>query len=206
MHQNEIFNFNPTLVWFSLSAPPYKSYRQTRFQSHLGLIFSGVVEERAWAVYHFNPTLVWFSHLRAPHQSVVAKAISIPPWSDFLQHTLAWLWDAKTISIPPWSDFLFHHLLREPRYYQFQSHLGLIFSYASVTSSAPWRRFQSHLGLIFSFPLLVVVAIAIIAFQSHLGLIFSAWTRLPQTPREVISIPPWSDFLHIHRHNRRNKE
>ena len=158
--------------------------REDRFQSHLGLISFGSLQELLLGndVFQSHLGLISFrgrrrdrgsgegfqSHLglisstkwirRLSEQRI--EQISIPPWSDFFSSTniRCIVKTSRTISIPPWSDF-----------FAFAIFVTIFASSLTQISIPPWSdffvrgrqrlcvrlpvKFQSHLGLISSYAL-----------------------------------------------------
>ena len=120
--------FNPILVWF-YRVPPS--------------IFSSFLS--------FNPILVWFYQQDVTYRMQQCFFLSIPFWSDFIQHLPVMLLISTVI---------------------FQSHFGLILSQLHENPFVHRVCFQSHFGLILSTSQTINFN-SIFVFQSHFGLILS---------------------------------
>ena len=107
------------------------------FQSHFGLILSNRTGEPDELQNHpFNPILVWFYLLVSKFLHFRYECLSIPFWSDFIEHEFTW---------------------PNRRVLLFQSHFGLILSWHGITYNIATLLFQSHFGLILSLFLYVTV-------------------------------------------------
>ncbi len=129
--------FNPTMVWFYrfTTLMGLQRFIQINFQSHYGLILSGVsntiIRKNTglsiplwsdfidWMHLHpavfqrsFNPTMVWFYRVTCCNNKCCSCYLSIPLWSDFITSSNA---------------------LLVPLCQSFQSHYGLILSYIPTT-------------------------------------------------------------------------
>ena len=102
--------FNPTMVWF-YHTKAYSSFKQKQdFQSHYGLILSVSTAFLQLVLFNpFNPTMVWFYLFDYFDDGTKVNDLSIPLWSDFI-----------TVNVVDTGNAV----------YVFQSHYGLILSFA----------------------------------------------------------------------------
>ena len=162
---------------FIYSFPSMLWYKNTRFQSHFGLILS---YDFSWGtlsqIFAFNPILVWFYQavITAANGDVVTafnpilvwfyqgsterfkrqhQCLSIPFWSDFITAYYSTFDFLMKLSIPFWSDFI----LPDDGFGDEELALSIPFWSDFILPLCRSLRasaciFQSHFGLILSLP------------------------------------------------------
>ena len=160
--------FNPTMVWF--------------YQRATGELIRG------WRP--FNPTMVWFYRCTAALRVHCAGKLSIPLWSDFITRHRQAARHRAQLSIPLWSDFIGLHKKRlgEPLT-AFNPTMVWFYRWSMTDNESSSYVFQSHYGLILSWAKGENIKLLFISFQSHYGLILSPTTSTEERAKRVAFNP-----------------